>query len=278
MGLAGGVVSAEAKEAFERAVALDPRDVRARFYVGLAAEQDGRSKEAAEAWRALLADAPPDAEWTGFVRQSLARVDPAAASQPGPARGRCRSERNVAGTAQRHDPRHGGAAGGTAQAGRVRRRGLATPYSRLSGAGRWGAGTHGHGRRSPCAGGRFDKLRRVNEFIALELPPPGNPAVAADTATAPGARAERRRRCGGERNVARTAQYDGAGHGGAAGGTAQAGWFRRRGMAAVAARLYGAGRQGSGRAAAGDARRALASDPDKLRRVDEFVKGLGLEG
>jgi len=31
-------------------------------------------------------------------------------------------------------------------------------------------------------------------------------------------------------------------------------------------------------AAVADARRALASDPEKLRRVDDFVKGLGLEG
>jgi cytochrome c-type biogenesis protein CcmH len=31
-------------------------------------------------------------------------------------------------------------------------------------------------------------------------------------------------------------------------------------------------------AAAGDARHALASDPEKLRRIDELVKGLGLEG
>jgi cytochrome c-type biogenesis protein CcmH len=31
-------------------------------------------------------------------------------------------------------------------------------------------------------------------------------------------------------------------------------------------------------AAAQDARRALADDTDKLRRVDELVKGLGLEG
>jgi len=31
-------------------------------------------------------------------------------------------------------------------------------------------------------------------------------------------------------------------------------------------------------AAAGDARRALASEPDKLRQVDELIKGLGLEG
>ena len=31
-------------------------------------------------------------------------------------------------------------------------------------------------------------------------------------------------------------------------------------------------------AAAGDARRALAAEPDKLRRIDELVKGLGLGG
>ena len=37
-------------------------------------------------WRALLAEAPADAAWSGFVRQSLARVDPdlRCASQPGP--------------------------------------------------------------------------------------------------------------------------------------------------------------------------------------------------
>jgi len=43
-------------------------------------------------------------------------------------------------------------------------------------------------------------------------------------------------------------------------------------------RLYGAGRQGPGARRRGDARRALAGDPDKLRRVDDLVKGLGLEG
>jgi cytochrome c-type biogenesis protein CcmH len=32
------------------------------------------------------------------------------------------------------------------------------------------------------------------------------------------------------------------------------------------------------RAAAAEARRALASDPAKLRKVDEFIKELGLEG
>jgi cytochrome c-type biogenesis protein CcmH len=31
-------------------------------------------------------------------------------------------------------------------------------------------------------------------------------------------------------------------------------------------------------AAVADARRALASEPEKLRKIDELVKGLGLEG
>ena len=31
-------------------------------------------------------------------------------------------------------------------------------------------------------------------------------------------------------------------------------------------------------AAAGEARRALAAEPDKLQRIDELVKGLGLDG
>jgi cytochrome c-type biogenesis protein CcmH len=38
------------------------------------------------------------------------------------------------------------------------------------------------------------------------------------------------------------------------------------------------GERDKAQAAASDARRALASDPDKLRRVDELARGLGLEG
>ncbi len=41
-GAQNGIVTAEAKEAFDRAVKLDPSDVRARYFLGLAAEQDGR--------------------------------------------------------------------------------------------------------------------------------------------------------------------------------------------------------------------------------------------
>lgn len=84
-GAANGIVTRDAKEAFDRATGLDPHHVRARFFIGLAAEQDGRPKEAASIWRELLTEAPADASWAGFVRQSLARVDPdAASSAPGP--------------------------------------------------------------------------------------------------------------------------------------------------------------------------------------------------
>jgi cytochrome c-type biogenesis protein CcmH len=69
---ANGVVTAEAKQAFDRAVALEPGDPKSRFYLGLAAQQDGDSAKAIEIWQALLKDAPADAPWLPAVRQALA--------------------------------------------------------------------------------------------------------------------------------------------------------------------------------------------------------------
>ena len=46
-GAANGIVTAEAKAAFDRALGLDPDDFRARYFSGLAAEQDGRAEDAA---------------------------------------------------------------------------------------------------------------------------------------------------------------------------------------------------------------------------------------
>jgi len=71
---ADGIVTADARAAFERAVALDPHESKARYFLGLAAEQDGRAKDAAAIWRSLLADAPSGAAWASFVRGALARV------------------------------------------------------------------------------------------------------------------------------------------------------------------------------------------------------------
>jgi cytochrome c-type biogenesis protein CcmH len=38
------------------------------------------------------------------------------------------------------------------------------------------------------------------------------------------------------------------------------------------------GERDKAQAAAGDAKKALASDPDKLRRIGDMIKSLGLEG
>lgn len=78
---ANGIVTADALAAFKSALSLDPAHVQARFFVGLAAEQDGRVNEAIAAWRALLETAPPDAPWAEFVRGELLR----AAGGPGTA-------------------------------------------------------------------------------------------------------------------------------------------------------------------------------------------------
>jgi len=75
---ANGVVTADAKSAFLRATTIDPKSVSGRYYLGLAAEQDGRRTEAAQIFRGLVADAPPGAHWVAQVRDAIARVD----SQP----------------------------------------------------------------------------------------------------------------------------------------------------------------------------------------------------
>jgi len=82
---ANGMVTADAKVTFERALKLDAADVKARYYTGLAAEQDGKPEEAARIWRELLAKAPPNAPYRPLIQSSLARVDPAAASASAPA-------------------------------------------------------------------------------------------------------------------------------------------------------------------------------------------------
>jgi cytochrome c-type biogenesis protein CcmH len=71
---AGGVVTAEAKAEFERALAQNADEPRANYYLGLAAEQDGRQADAATIWRAMLAKAPADAAWRPLVEAALTRV------------------------------------------------------------------------------------------------------------------------------------------------------------------------------------------------------------
>jgi cytochrome c-type biogenesis protein CcmH len=167
VGAANGVVTADAKRAFERAVELDPMDVKGRFFLGLAADQDGRPSDAAAIWRGMVDKAPPGAPWADFVKQEIARVE--------------------------HSPGKDDVAAASDMMPEQRTAMIRGMVDQLS--------ERLHKEGSDVEGW----LRLVRSYMVL-----------------------------GERDKAR--------------------------------------------AAAGDARRALGNEPDKLRRIDDLVKGLGLEG
>src|SRR5208282_2559032 len=82
---ANDVVTADAKTALIRAVTLDKTNVTARYYLGLAAEQDGQRDKAANIWRDLMAEAPAGTPWVIDVRNALARVESTSTAAPAPA-------------------------------------------------------------------------------------------------------------------------------------------------------------------------------------------------
>ncbi len=176
VGTANGIVTAEAKQAFERAVALDPQDVKGRYFLGLAAEQDGRKADADSIWRAMVSQAPEGADWVGFVRGELARLETPGA---GP---------------QAVGPRPEDVAA---------------------------AADMGPEQRTAMIRGMVDKLSdRLHHDDGTDLE----------------------------------------------------GWLR------LVRSYMVLGERDKARAAVADARRALESDPEKLRQIDQLVKGLGLEG
>jgi cytochrome c-type biogenesis protein CcmH len=164
-----GRLTPEARKSFARAVELDSGNIKARYFLGVAAEQDGQPAAAVEIWRAMLAGAPADAPWAEFIRQEVTRVSGA----PGP------SAEDVA--------------------------------------------------------------------AASQLAPEQQIAMVQTMVT----------------RLAERLQQD---------GSDIQGWLRL-------VRAYMVlGDRDKALAAVSDARRALASEPDKLRKIDELVKGLGLEG
>ncbi|TXN67136.1 tetratricopeptide repeat protein, partial [Methylobacterium sp. WL6] len=69
-----GIVPEEAKAALTRALALDPKAPKPRFYLARAAEQNGDTAEAIRQLTALNDTSPADAPWLGLVRENLARL------------------------------------------------------------------------------------------------------------------------------------------------------------------------------------------------------------
>lgn len=72
---AKGVVSGEAKSAFAHADALEKGHPLAGYYLGLAAEQEGDKARAATIWRGLVENSPPDAAWRPFVQAAIDRIE-----------------------------------------------------------------------------------------------------------------------------------------------------------------------------------------------------------
>lgn len=71
---AEGSVTPAAEAAFNRAVAADPGDPRARYYLAVAKDQRGDRDGAMNDWIALLKSAPPDAPWAPEVRTFVEKV------------------------------------------------------------------------------------------------------------------------------------------------------------------------------------------------------------
>jgi cytochrome c-type biogenesis protein CcmH len=281
-----GIVTAEAKVAFDRALALDDQDVMARFYIGMAADQDGRRAEAEAIWRDLLAHAPAGAPWVAMVRHAMERNAPAgtaprsaAASAPGP------SAADIAAAAKLAPDQQSQMINGMVArlADRLKKDGsdaegwvqLVRSY-RVLGQNDKADTAIADARRALASDP--DKLRQFAESVE-EATPAGAEALVAPTASAvspPGPSAvdiaaaaqmspdQKNQMISGM--VARLAdklKQD---------GSDVDGWLRLLRAYTVL------GERDKAQAAAADARHALASDPDKLRRVEETIKSLGLEG
>lgn len=73
--LAGpGDVPKDASAAFTKARAIDPKDPRARYFLGVEQDMAGNHKGAIDSWFALLADTPAGAPWEADVRKTIEQV------------------------------------------------------------------------------------------------------------------------------------------------------------------------------------------------------------
>lgn len=73
-----GYVSPEAEQALAEALARDPKNGTARFYMGLMWAQTGRPDHAFDFWRALLEQGPEEAPWMPTIREQIGMLARAA--------------------------------------------------------------------------------------------------------------------------------------------------------------------------------------------------------
>jgi cytochrome c-type biogenesis protein CcmH len=71
---AGGIVTADARAQFAKALAIDPGAPKALFFLGLAAQQENDRATARGYWQKLLAEAPANAPWRADLAARLAQL------------------------------------------------------------------------------------------------------------------------------------------------------------------------------------------------------------
>jgi cytochrome c-type biogenesis protein CcmH len=284
---ANGVVTVEAKAQFDRALVLDGQDVMARFYLGMAADQDGRRADAEAIWRDIIAKAPPGAAYLEMIRHTLERKAPASASESAAAA--------APGKTDTEPPQHDVNAMVARLADRLKQNGsdaegwaqLVRSYRALGQDDKAQAAI-ADARRALA--GDPDRLRVFTEAsertapaapaaLAAPVAPPAAPpapVAPAPAASAPGPSAadiaaatklepnqQNQMIVGMVARLADRLKQN---------GNDLDGWQRLLRAYMVL------GERDKAQAAAAEARRALASDPDKLRQIDDMVKSLGLEG
>ena len=70
----GDGVPPDASAAFDAALALDPKEPRARYFHAVRLDLDGKHQAALDEWFALLKESPADAPWAGDVREVIQQV------------------------------------------------------------------------------------------------------------------------------------------------------------------------------------------------------------
>jgi cytochrome c-type biogenesis protein CcmH len=185
---AGDHVTHEARTTFERAYKMDPKQPKARYFLGVADQQDGNRSGAGARWRMQLAETPADSPWREVLEQSLAELAAEEAQKPLP------------GPRIENVPKAGQSAGQS-------------------------AGQPGSAGESEA--GQAAVTRAMAEMLAQKLKTEGGDAE---------------------------------------------GWMR------LMRAHMSLGETDKARATLGDARAALKDQPDKLKNVEMFAKGLGLGG
>ncbi|PWK75729.1 c-type cytochrome biogenesis protein CcmI [Aminobacter sp. AP02] len=74
-GSSGGIVTADARMAFEASLKLEPANPKARYFLALALAQEGKLAEAAIVWRQLSDSLPPDSPWRPVTEQAVAQAE-----------------------------------------------------------------------------------------------------------------------------------------------------------------------------------------------------------